>query len=85
MKNRNLIKKAVDRPAKRQFEKLLEKIKDELKPETFIENLIVSKIAFDYMRLYKIMEFETKSILTDNGIRDHLGDRGSMLKLVETL
>lgn len=72
MDNKNLIKKVIEKPAKRQFDKLLLKIKDEIKPETYLENLIVSKIVFDYMRLYRVMEFETKEILSGQGITNHL-------------
>lgn len=75
MKNRNLIKKAVESgPSKRQFDRLLQSFKEELKPETFLENLIVSKIAVDYLRLYKILGYESKQILkSDETIRDHIG------------
>lgn len=72
MKNRDLIKKAVGKPAKGQFEKLLNTLKNELEPKTFLENYIVSKMAFDFVRLYKVMEFETKEILAGHGIENYL-------------
>jgi hypothetical protein len=38
-----------------------------------MENFIVSKLAFDFVRLYRVMEFESKDVITEQGLRDHLG------------
>jgi hypothetical protein len=74
--SRVLIKKALAvGDSRKQFKDLVICLKEELKPATFYENLLIDKLAIDYWRLRKLLSYEKDHILKDDQLGSLLYDK----------
>lgn len=71
-----LIKKALAvGESKAQFNNLLYRLRDEFKPKGIYENLLIDKLAIDFWRLKKLIFYEMKHIITEDGLPEYITNK----------